>query len=171
MAKTAKHILTVLGILIVFFGIPALLLLDLSVLLPGSGTDAVSRASEIVEAPSGEFVVYINDDQRKDGETLRSWVDFFSGGETTVIMEDICCDVAAQDASAQELARSFQSRLPENQMKIRQEDGLLTVSRAERGGFDILILSSEMAEAYSADTICEGNPVTVVRTGQDAVGK
>ena len=50
------------------------------------------------------------------------------------------------------MADSFRSRLPENQMRIDEEDGALLLSRADAGLFDILILSREAAELLAADS-------------------
>lgn len=116
-----------------------------------SGTDAVSSASVVIDAPSGEFLVLLNPERHTDEENLAFWTDFFSGREVTYCFEDISCMVARTDTAALELARSCQSRLSEHQMTIRQEDMTLMLSRADNGKFDTIILSREMAEHYTAE--------------------
>jgi len=56
--------------------------------------------------------------------------------------------VAEGDAKGLEMAQSFQSKLPENQMKIKEEEAVLVVSRAEEGKFDILLMSKDFADSY-----------------------
>ena len=68
-------------------------------------------------------------------------------------MEDISCVTAAGDASGEQLARRYQARLAENQMRLRSENGVLAVSKAEKGLYDVLILSKEAAEAYDYSTV------------------
>jgi len=79
---------------------------------------------------------------------LDEWIKFFSGEETDIIFEDIACSVADGDSLGLEMAKSFQSKLPENQMKIKEEEAILTVSRAEEGKFDVLLMSKEFAQSY-----------------------
>ena len=123
----------------------------------GNGTDATSSASLIIEQPSGSYVVLINRDFHKNSDNMSQWTQFFSGGEISFIFEDIACSVAKGDAGGQELARSFQSRLPENQMRIQEEDATLLLSRADHGKFDVIILSREFADGYGADSTYRGN--------------
>ena len=113
----------------------------------------MSSASVILDQPSGEYVVLINGGMRKSQETLEAWKSFFGGEEIAYIFEDIACSVAAGDVGALEMARSFQSRLPENQMQIRTEDATLLMSRADHGKFDVLIMSKEFSEAYHGETV------------------
>ncbi len=115
------------------------------------GTDAVSSASVVIDAPSGEFLILLNPEKHPDEENLAFWTDFFSGEEVTYCFEDISCMVARTDTAALELARSCQSRLSEHQMTVRQEDMTLLLSRADNGKFDTIILSREMAEHYAAE--------------------
>ena len=144
--KALEHIVIVAVALVLCLGLPAFLY------LPGSGgVDAVSGASlEAPDQPSGEFVVIVNRDRHT---ALREWADFFSEREVGVIMEDISCVTAAGDASGEQLARRYQARLAENQMRLRSENGVLAVSKAEKGLYDVLILSKEAAEAYDYSTV------------------
>ena len=131
------------------------------------GVDAVSGASLIIDKPSGEYVVLINRDFHKNEENLALWHHFFRGEEVSYIFEDISCSVAAGDAGGQEMARSFQSRLPENQMRIRSEDATLLLSRADHGKFDVIVLSKEFAEGYSADTAYRDNVDVIVLSDRE----
>lgn len=115
-----------------------------------SGVDAVSSASVILDQPSGAYTVLINRDLHRDAENLKTWEAFFSGEEIGFLFEDISCAVADTDAAGLELAKSFQSRLPENQMKIRLEDSTLMLSKAQHGRFDVILMSREMYEASGA---------------------
>jgi hypothetical protein len=69
--------------------------------------------------------------------------------------------VITGDSGALTMAQSFQSRLPEKQMSIQEENGALLVSRADHGKYDILILSEEFAESYDITTIDDGNAVMI----------
>ena len=117
------------------------------------GADAVSSASIVIDEPSGNYIVFINTQKHNDKEKLASWIDFFSGEEITFIFEDIRCCVAYGDSQGLLMAQSFQSKLPEHQMTIRQEDAILMLSKAEHGRYDIIIMSKEMADAYHAETL------------------
>ena len=104
----------------------------------GGGVDAVTSASVIIDKPSGSYMVLLNADRHRKMGTADDWTRFF-GGESLVIMDDITCQVIDQDAGGRQLAESYQSRLPENQMKIREENGLMLLSKAEQSGFDVKI--------------------------------
>lgn len=130
-----------------------------------SGTDAVSGASVVLDQPSGEYVLLINRELHTDAESLADWVTFFSGGEILYIFEDISCSVANGDSGGIELAESFRSQLPENQMTVKKEDATLLVSRLDHGKFDIAILSEEFAAAYQAETAYGGNVEVLHITG------
>lgn len=114
--------------------------------------DAVTSATAILDQPSGNYVILINPACRTDSEKMKEWAAFFDGGEISYIFEDISCSVANGDSGALDMARSFQSRLPENQMRIQTEDQALMLSRADYGRFDIIIMSVEFAEAKRAYT-------------------
>lgn len=120
----------------------------------GTGSaDAVSSATVVIEQPSGAYVVLINRDRHANADNLDTWVTFFGGGDFNIIFEDISCIVPNADAGGLELAKSFQSRLPENQMKLRTEDTTLLLSKAAYGEFDVIIFSREAYDAYGAKTI------------------
>ena len=85
-------------------------------------------------------------------DNLDQWITFFSGGDILYIFEDISAEFPQGDMGALELALSFQSRLPENQMKVREEDSVLLMSRADEGKYDIIIMSQEFADIYNAQT-------------------
>lgn len=163
--RILKHLLIVGACLYVLLGLPFMLL------YPGAGQkdpDAVTSASVILEKPSGEYIVFINKGRRKDEETLKTWEKFFNGQEISYVFEDIVCCVADGDAAAARMAASFQSRLPENQMKIRREDGTLMLSKAEHGIYDILIMSREAAELYNVDKLSKRKDVLVCHVAGDA---
>ena len=127
-----------------------------------AGADAVSGASVQVEKPSGEYVVLLNRALHQNTDYLEQWQLFFRGEEVSVIFEDISCSVATGDTGGQELARSFQSRLPENQMRIQTEDVTLLLSRADHGKFDVIVLSKEFADSYAAETAYQDNVDVIV---------
>ncbi len=158
--KILKHIVVVLAALFVSLGIPFLTTGYFKTLISGD-SDAVTSASAAVEQPSGDYVVLINLDKHTNAENLAVWKTFFQGGEIDFIFEDLTCTVAANDKGGREMAESFQSRLPENQMKIKQEDGVLMISKAEYKKFDIIIMSAETADMLSAETVY-GSGVEVI---------
>lgn len=125
-------------------------------------TDAVSSASVVIDQPSGEYLVFLNRSLHEDSGTLTQWEAFFRGEEIGILFEDLSCSVADGDTAALAMAESFQSRLPENQMKLRTEDGILLLSKAEYGSFDVLIFSKEAADTYQAETLCEKDFVSVI---------
>ena len=63
--------------------------------------------------------------------------------------------MAQSDTSAMQLARRYQLRLPENQMQLKAENGLLLISKAEVGLFDAIVMSKEMAERYQVATLSQ----------------
>ena len=119
------------------------------------GTDAVSGASELVDAPSGSFYVIINTSKHNDPDKLTDWTKFFSGEEVSYIFEDISVVAAMGDNGALQLADSYRSKLPENQMTIREEDPILMMSKGAVGRFDIMIISREYAEVFAANDVME----------------
>ena len=90
--------------------------------------------------------------EHPDAENLAKWKQFFRGEDMGFLFEDISCSVAKGDVGALDLARSFQSQLPENQMSVRPEEATLLFSRADAGKFDILIVSQEFADIYHAQS-------------------
>ena len=132
----------------------------------GFGGDAVSSASVGVDQPSGAYVVWINRSLHTNEENLLTWQDFFAGEEIGYLFEDISCVVAGGDMTGIDLAASFQSRLPENQMTVRTEDATLMLSKALEGRFDVLILSKEFYDRFQAQKLFdEGTAVQVISEG------
>ncbi len=156
MTGLLRHIAAAAAGVILLAGIPYLCSDDFKKRV--SGTDAVTGASEALDAPSGEYVILINRDRHKNKEYLDIWEEFFSKGESERVFElfeDISCVTAAGDAGGLEMARTFQSRLAENQMKIRAEDGILMLSKAESGRYDVIVMSKEYYQRQHGDRIEE----------------
>ncbi len=149
--KILKHILVVLAALFLTLGVPTLCYVDVPALLSGNA-DAVTHASTYLpDTPSGEFIVLVN--EKNQAGYIDQWREFFTEGDAGVIMSDISCMVIEGDVNAQQLAERFQARLPENQMTISTENGLLVASRAESGVFDAIVVSGEMAQSYKMQDI------------------
>ena len=119
--------------------------------------DAVSSATaQPVSAGdmSGKYIVFINRGLHDKAGTTGDWEKFFSfTDDVPLIMEDITCKVAQLDSEGLDTARKYQARLPENQMKIEQEAGVMLLSKAELGRFDVMIMSEAAAKSYSAQTL------------------
>jgi hypothetical protein len=160
-----KHMGIVLAGVLLLLGVPFFSTDYFKALRQGT-TDTVSSASVVIDQPSGEYIVFINRDMHTDEDYLNTWIQFFSGEEISYLFEDISCSVIAADSGALDLARSFQSRLPEKQMRIQTEEASLLLSRADHGKYDIMILSKEFAETYNAATLDEKSTVQIeVRGG------
>lgn len=153
-----RHTLISFIMLSCLLGIPYFILRD------DTGVDTVTSASVVIEQPSGAYVVLINTDRHTDEENLKTWKQFFSGGEIGFLFEDIGCMVPLSDTAGLELAKSFQSRLPENQMTLKTEDPTLLFSKAEYGNFDIVLLSNEAYLAYGAESIAKLPFVDVIKS-------
>ena len=128
--------------------------------------DAVSSATaQPVSAGdmSGKYMVFINRGLHDKAGTTGDWEKFFSfSDDVPLIMEDITCKVAQFDSEGLDTARKYQARLPENQMKIEQEAGVMLLSKAELGRFDVMIMSEAAAKSYSAQTLYDrGNILTI----------
>ena len=146
-----KHLMIKLAGLLLLFGIPAYFLAG-SLIFGNEGADVISSATQIsADMVSGEYIVLINEDMHKKRGTTEDWIRFFQG-ESPLIFDDISCFVSSSDGAGLEFARICQARLPENQMTLHQINGLLMVSKAEYAKFDIIIMSKEFAQAYSADS-------------------
>ena len=143
--KILKHFGIVIASVLIVLGIPFWCAGGLHSLF-SSDPDAVSSASVILDKPSGEYYIFINKLLHTDTEALKEWITFFSGGEILYIFEDISCSVASGDAGGRQLAESFRSQLPENQMRIKPEDATLIASRADHGLYDIIVMSREYAD-------------------------
>ena len=146
--KFFMHLFLVAGAVFLTVGVPFMMTDYYKGLFSSNEVDAVSSPSVIIDKPSGNYIVLINTRLHKDKSKLDQWISFFSGEETDIIFEDIACTVAEGDAKGLEMAQSFQSKLPENQMKIKEEEAVLVVSRAEEGKFDILLMSKDFAASY-----------------------
>lgn len=164
--KVIKHVIIVCACLGVMIGIPFLYLYPKS---GAGGMDAVTGASVVIDQPSGDYVVMINRKKRKDDETLKIWKDFFNGEEISVVFEDIVCHVAKNDEAGYTMAASFQSRLPENQMKVVSEDGTLMMSKAENGNYDIIIMSKEASDIYNIDNLRERDDCEICFVSGDSI--
>lgn len=162
--KKIKHWIYRIVVLLAILGIPFFLLGGENIFTINPA-DAVSSATSYTfdaDDLSGEYVVLINNTLHEKKGTIPVWVEFFSGRDVPVILDDIHCLVADSDTAGREFAEICQARLPENQMKIKIENGLLLVSKAEYSRFDIIIMSKELAEAYSAYSIGENADITLV---------
>ena len=167
--KTLKHIgIIILGVFLAV-GVPFLGTGYLNALFSDS-PDAVSSASVVLDAPSGDFIILINKDLHADEDNLNDWIRFFSGStdddELLIIFEDIAASVAYTDTAGLEMADSFRSQLPENQMKIKKEDVTVLLSRADAGLFDMIIMSGEFAQIYHLETAYKNNVEVVEIKGE-----
>ena len=144
----ARHTVIVTTALFLIVGVPVFRTGYISGKL--SGVDTVSSATVILEQPSGAYVVVINRDRHQNADNLRTWERFFRGEEIGYLFEDISCMVADVDSGGMELAKSFQSRLPENQMQIRPEDLTMMLSKAQNARYDVILMSKEVCEASGA---------------------
>ncbi len=147
--KLLRHVIVVLAALFLIVGLPVIRSGYLERLL--SGADTIASATVIIDQPSGGYVVFINKDLHTDTDNLAVWEDFFSGKEIGFLFEDIDCVVADTDPAGLELAKSFQSRLPENQMSLRTEDATLLLSKAYYGRYDTILFSKEFCDGYNAE--------------------
>ncbi|MCR4891592.1 MAG: hypothetical protein K5989_05370 [Lachnospiraceae bacterium] len=165
-----RHIIIVISSLFLLVGIP-FFRTDYFANMRG-GVDSMTSASLVIEKPSGEFVLFINKGQHPNSEKLGKWLDFFEGREFTFIFEDIHVLVPKGDAGGLSMARSLQSQLPENQMILRQEDGVLLTSKAEEGLYDMILMSKEAADAYHTEDLFQDSDTIALRiSGKDSDGK
>lgn len=146
-----KHILFwVVGLTLIF--LPAFLYTQsFWVNLCNGGLDAIASSTVILDQPSGNYVVLINEDFRGNDDILNDWISFFSGEEVDFIFEDISCSIPTGDEGALALGESFQSRLPENQMKIKIDNSMLLTSRIDYEKFNIVIMSKEFVDANQVE--------------------
>lgn len=128
--------------------------------------DAVSSATArgvSAEDMKGKYVVLINKRLHVRAGTTEAWIKFFSfDGDAPLIMEDIVCKTADTDPEGIEIAEKYRARLPENQMKLRTEAGVMLLSKAETGRFDVVILSESAARLYAAQTMYERDDTAVI---------
>lgn len=160
MLRIVKHIAVCLAVVLLLAVVPFALAGGFAKI--SGEPDAVSSASVVIEKPSGSYTVLINRDRHKSESDLAAWHKFFSGGEFEIIFDDIECVTLGGDTGALTLAQSFMSRLPENQMKVTSGDAVLTLSKAENGRFDMMIVSAEAAEKYGIADIYDGKNVDVI---------
>ena len=129
--------------------------------------DAVSSATaQPVSAGdmSGKYIVFINRGLHDKAGTTGDWDKFFSfTDDVPLIMEDITCKVAQFDSEGLDTARKYQARLPENQMKIEQEAGVMLLSKAELRRFDVMIMSEAAAKSYSAQTLYDKENILTIK--------
>lgn len=162
MVRVCAHIATVLVAFALFAGGPLLAFADVRSLLAPE-TDLVSSATTIQAAPDGRFYILINGERHPDKAVLADWVTFFEDKEAApLIMEDVSCVALEGDAAGIEMAESLQSRLAENQMTLRTEQGVLAVSKADAGLFDVLVLSEAAYDAYAAGSVADRPDVVVI---------
>ncbi len=142
---TVFHALLTLAITSLLIGIPAYKYTDIFTNNP----DAVTQATlELPDSPSGEFVIFIN--KSLHDSNISDWVDFFND-KYAVIFDDVSCLAVNSDESALQLAERFRVQLPENQMSLRIEDGVLIASKLETGHADIVVMSKEMSDILGLD--------------------
>ena len=98
----------------------------------------------------GEYVILIHK-QGHSQDNLALWKEFFRGHDIPVILEDLSCFVAYGDTPAADYAGICQARLPENQMKIKYDSGILLASKAACGKFDVIIMSKMIYDNYHLD--------------------
>jgi hypothetical protein len=159
-----KHALVVLAGVALLLGLPFLATDYAQSMIKGT-VDTVSSASVIIDQPSGNYIVLINQTLHTNQDNLNTWVRFFSGEEISYLFEDISCSVASGDSGALTMAQSFQSRLPEKQMSVQTENATLLMSRADCGKYDIIILSKEFAETYDMTTVDGASAMRIDVTG------
>lgn len=142
------HVVVCLSGVFLLLGVPALETGALEALVTGQSPDAISAATTTLDKPSGSYLVYINTSVH-DAESVATWTTFFTDyDDFTFTMENVACEVARGDTGAQDMAASFQSQLPENQMQLTVTDPTLLLSRMANGKYDMVIMSPEFAEAY-----------------------
>lgn len=164
-----KHISVIVISLFLILGVPFMNTDYFRSLISDEDVDSVSSASVVIDQPSGNYVVLINLEKHTDEENLGLWHDFFEGEDVSFIFEDIVCTVAGNDVNGTTMAQSFRSRLPENQMKIKSEDATLMLSKAEYNKFDVIIMSEEIAEMFSAETLFDNENVDVIRVSGETI--
>ena len=146
MRKILTHVLFIVIAILIIFGTAFLYTNKFWINLISGQVDTITSASVIIERPKGDYIILINTNFHKEKEVLEDWCDFFSAKEVSFIFEDISCSIATGDSGATKMAESFRSRLPENQMKIKDENTVLLASRVEENLFDIVIMSQEFIE-------------------------
>ena len=160
--RILRHVIIVAAAVFLLVGLPVIQTGYLTRLI--SGADTIASATVIIDQPSGGYIVLINKDLHTNTENLAVWEDFFSGKEIGFLFEDIRCTVADSDPAGLELAKSFQSRLPENQMALRTEDITLLFSKVHTGQFDVVLISKEVYDAYRAGSLVKNDSTDVIES-------
>ena len=164
--RILMHAGIVLCVLLLLVGIPAAVFFDV---FGGDGTDAVSSATIVVDAPSGSFYVLLNPSLHEDA--LEDWVAFLSADpdsneDLPIIWEDAKLLYAEGDATGEQLAERYQSMLSPNQMTIRSENPTLLCSKVENGLVDIAVFSREFADALQLNPEISGLTVMELVGGE-----
>lgn len=159
--RVVWHIVVVVALLGAFVALPFFSSVNVKALESGD-FNAVSSATAAVDAPDGHYTILINADRHTDKEVLADWMAFFSGEDVPLIMEDISCVAIESDPAGIEMAKSLQSRLPENRMTLRLENGVLALSKAEVGKFDTMVMSDDVADLFEATTLNDNPNVVVI---------
>lgn len=147
-----KNFMTHLGIsaliIVLLLIFPPLKTGYLQAFVTGRSIDTIASATKTLAQPTGKYVIYINKDLH-DEESIKTWTTFFTDYENfSFSMENIACAVARGDTGAQNMAASFQSQLPENQMQLTVENPTVLLSRMLYGKYDMVLLSQEFIDSY-----------------------
>lgn len=145
--RLCGHLSGILAALLVLLVLPYLHQPSFRLFLEGKKTDTVSSATVLLDAPGGNFYILLNPKLHTDQKKREQWVDFFQGKDVSFIFEDLSCSVARADSAAVDMAKSFQSRLPQNQMKLLLEDTAMLRSRVQAGKYDVVLVSKEFCDA------------------------
>lgn len=161
--RTAARVISLAFIVTILY----YFLLSIGYISPLGSVDAVSSATTIssMDDIKGDYVVFINRERHKT--TLEQWTKFFKGEDVGFIMEDISCAVASSDQAGAKTAETYSSRLPKNQMNVKPDAAVLTVSKAKNGIFDVLILSENAVKAYGAEELFEDSNVETIHMSSE----
>lgn len=159
--KIAAHIGIILLSLFCLYGIPYLNTDHFKRQISGD-VDAVSAATTILAAPSGNYVVLINKALQFPNDKIEDWEMFFRGEETDLLFDDVTLAVAMGDTGGMDMARSYQSRLPENQMTLQTVDPIMLLSKADAGRVSFAVMSKEAADAYQAENAAQNPDMEVI---------
>lgn len=149
--RVLAHIATVVALLLAFVGYPAWQgHVNVAALMPGAKDEGV--ATNIHDAPPGAYVILVNRDLHADAAALDRWLDFFADKGEPPVEGDVSCVVLEGDSAGSEMAAYLASRLPAEHMKVRVDNGVLALSKAEVGRFDVMVMSDAAADAFGAST-------------------
>ncbi len=157
--KIVKHIVTVVLLFGIFLGIPFLIYKD-AIISHINNVDALTSATQIVEAPSGKYVIMIN--TKATGDETDEWLSFLAGEEVGLMWTDLRCLVAETDISAVDMAVSLASRLPANQFVVDSEQAIMAASKAVEGVFEVAVFSEEFADKYNLPDTCKLSDYEVI---------